>query len=83
MKKIRKISFFKTQHLKNKRLLLSFENVLIYLIYITLQVDSCPRSIKEICYVSDGLKPLNVLRLGKFQEIKGPGLHMLEQVTSD
>ena len=68
MKKIRKILNFTKQYSKKKRLHLSNENVLIYSIYITLKADSCPRSIKEICYFSGGLKPLNVLRIGKFLE---------------
>ena len=37
-------------------------------VYITLKKDFCPRSIKEICYISGGLKPLNVLQIGTFLE---------------
>ena len=51
-----------------KRLLLSCENILIYSIYTALKKNSCPRSIKEICNIAGGLKPLNILHIGSFLE---------------
>ena len=50
------------------RLLLSCENILIYSIYTALRKDSCPRSIKEICNIAGGLKPLNVHQIESFLE---------------
>ena len=51
-----------------KKLVHSYENILVFSIYVTLKKDSCPRSIKELCYFSGGLKPLNVLQVGTFLE---------------
>ena len=55
-------------HPHKKPSLLSPENVLIYSIYTALKKDSCPRSIKEICNIAGGLKPIEILKIGTFLE---------------
>ena len=67
LKKLKRISDLK-QNSKKKRLLMSYENILAYAIYVTLKEASIPRSIKEICFFSGGLKCRNVLQIGKFIE---------------
>ena len=54
---------------KNKRSLLSNENILGYSLYNLLKEESCPRSIKEICYFSGIKKPLNILKIEKCLEL--------------
>ena len=66
-KKVKKILLANPQA-KNKRLLLSNENILGYSIYNSLKEHSCPRSIKEICYFSGISKPIKILQIEKFLE---------------
>ena len=68
-KKILKKNISCAPHMKNKRAILSNKNVLVYSMYITLKLDYCPRSIREICYYSGYVKPLDVLKIEKFLEL--------------
>lgn len=67
-------------HAKNKRLLLSNENILGYSIYNSLKEESCPRSIKEICFFAGIVKPLNILKIEKCLESNRKDIKPMKRV---
>ena len=66
--KVKKILLANPQA-KNKKSLLSNENILGYTLYNLLKEESCPCSIKEICYFSGKKNPLNILKIEKCLEL--------------
>ena len=68
-KKLVKSILSHSPHIKNKRAILSSENILLYSVYATLKNDCCPRSIKEVCHFSESVKPIDILKVERFIEI--------------
>ena len=65
--------------IKNKRLLLSNENILGYSLYKSLKEESCPRSINEICFFS-GISKYNILQIDKCLEINRDKIRPIQRV---
>ena len=64
-----------------KRLLTSNENMLGYLMYYTLREVGCPRTINEICFYSNILKTLPILKIERFFDLVTP-MKRLKSVTA-
>ena len=53
---------------KQKKTLLSKMNLLVYSIHCVLKEESCPRSLREICFFSPGTNPQEIGTVEKFIE---------------
>ena len=65
---------------KNKRSLLSNENILGYSLYNLLKEESCARSIKEICYYLGIKKSLSILKIEKYLELNRNRIKPVQRV---